>query len=60
MNTLLIPSYSAAIFDIIDDECTIVNDFTESSNIIDLFFIFAVEFCDEHAEDGSPSFSSSI
>jgi len=37
-----------------------MNNLAECGDFIDLFSLVAVEFGDQHAEDGTPSFSASV
>lgn len=60
MNTRLISSDRTWILNIITNKCAIVYDFTECRNIEHFFFFMAIEFCDQHTQNRSPSLSSSI
>ena len=60
MNTLFVSSNSARILNVIDNKGSIVDDLAKSCDVENFFFLVSVKLSDEHTENRSPFFSSSI
>ena len=60
MNTLFISSNSARILNVIDNKGSIVDDLAKSCDVENFFFLVSVKLSDEHTENRSPFFPSSI
>jgi len=49
-----------AVLNVINNQGSVVDDFTEGGNVVDFFLSVTVEFGNEHAKNWSPTFSSSV
>jgi hypothetical protein len=49
-----------AVFNVINDQCPIMNDFAKGGDIVNLIFFVAIEFGNEHAKNRSPSFPTPV